>query len=229
MFTRARLVLAALVAAGAAGFGGNALIREPFDPAATLHGLSSTGPVDRTVDDGYQRELFGSGWIDADRDRCNTRAEVLIRDLRNEVVVETLPDGRPTCRVVEGDFTDPYTGISGRAIATELDIDHTVSLHDAWVSGAARWHEEKRVAFANDESNLVATNDVANRCKGDQGPAKWDAPAVDGTRVCDRQRAPQDTRLRCAYAKRYTDVKARWGLSVTDEDRRVLTEMLTGC
>ncbi len=227
MFTRIRLVVAALVAAGAVGAGGAALITQPHDPAATLHGLSGE-QVNETVDDGYEREAFGSGWIDADRDRCNTRAEVLIRDLDNEVVVREV-DGRPTCRVVEGDFSDPYTGFSGRAIASELDIDHTVSLHDAWTSGAVSWHEEKRIAFANDERNLVATNEVANRCKGDKRPAEWDLPPGDGSRTCDNQRAPQDPKLRCAYAERYTDVKARWGLSVTNEDRHVLTGMLAGC
>ena len=52
----------------------------------------------------YERDQFGSGWIDTDGNGCSTRNDILARDLED---VEFAPDG---CKVLSGTLHDPYTG-----------------------------------------------------------------------------------------------------------------------
>lgn len=157
-------------------------------------------------EDTYRRAVFGD-WVDADRDSCDTRDEVLIRDLHYEKVT------RP-CTVVAGRFTDPYTGVTGEAIPRVLDIDHVVSLGDAWRSGAWSWPREQLRAFTNDQANLVATNRTQNRRKGDKGPGEW---------------VPPNVRHHCKFARTYAAVKGKYRLTVTPADRAALARLLKGC
>ena len=108
----------------------------------------------------YERSLYGSGWIDADRDRQDTRQEVLAAES------------------IGGVWFDHYTGtlISNASL---LDIDHLVPLAEAHASGGYAWTREQKVAFANDLTNpahLIAVSAGANRSKGDRDPAEWMPP-----------------------------------------------------
>lgn len=81
---------------------------------------------DRT---GYERTKF-KHWVDADKDGCNTRAEVL----KAEAVV--VPEQGAKCKLSGGQWYSPFddryiVGPSG------LDIDHLVPLAEAWDSGAS--------------------------------------------------------------------------------------------
>jgi hypothetical protein len=84
---------------------------------------------------GYERALFPH-WSDLDGDGCDTRSEVLARDAIQSTVG---PDGCVRYVVI----LDPYTGerVAGRA---EIDIDHLISLRDAWDSGAHAWTTARR-------------------------------------------------------------------------------------
>lgn len=144
----------------------------------------------------YGRELYGS-WTDADRDGCDTRAEVLMRDMRKEQVRR-----EPSCRVISGTLIDRYTGVTEHVDAAGVDVDHLIALADAHRSGAWRWSRSQRVAFANDMQNLVATRATVNRLKGDNGPSEWWPP--DGG---------------CWYAERYLTIKTRYRLQVDAIDR----------
>ncbi|MFE6166153.1 hypothetical protein ACFQ7F_45500 [Streptomyces sp. NPDC056486] len=78
---------------------------------------------DRT---GYQRTSF-KHWVDADKDGCTTRAEVL------QAEALTAPDQGPKCKLTGGrwysEYDDHYIeGPSG------LDIDHRIPLAEAWDS-----------------------------------------------------------------------------------------------
>ncbi|GHF17618.1 hypothetical protein GCM10014715_85820 [Streptomyces spiralis] len=94
---------------------------------------------DRT---GYERSKF-KHWIDADRDGCNTRAEVL----KAEAVLA--PVQGANCTLTGGQWYSPYDDryIDG---ARGLDIDHLVPLAEAWDSGAYAWSAKEREAYAND-------------------------------------------------------------------------------
>ncbi len=91
-------------------------------------------------------------------------------------------------------LADPYSGTTIRA-PRRVDIDHVVPLANAWRSGARRWTEARRRAFANDPCNLLPVSASLNRAKGDEGPEEWLPP----------RRAYLVT-----YAIRWIGVKARY-------------------
>jgi Protein of unknown function (DUF1524) len=161
--------------------------------------------------DGYERDAFGYDWLDLDSDGCNTREEVLARDMRSE----TRPDG---CNVETGILVDPYTTRRIEFVedvnASAVQVDHVVALGRAWQMGADTWTDDKRERFANDPLNLVATDGPTNASKGADGPATWRPPAPSGW---------------CLYAVRYVRVSAAYDLPVTGADKAALTEMLGSC
>jgi len=154
---------------------------------------------------GYERSLFRH-WIDADRNGCDTRREVLI--------AEAIAGQSVGCDVPGGAWLSFYDGVRTEDPAT-FDIDHMIPLKEAWDSGAFRWTPATRTAFANDLSYpaaLVAVTASSNRSKGDQDPATWE-PAQG----------------RCRYAKSWIAVKFRWRLSVDTAEKAALQRMLQGC
>ena len=118
---------------------------------------------------GYSREQFGKGWA-KDSSGCDTRNRILKRDLIN--IVES-----PDCKILSGTLKDPYTGkeinFSRKQNASAVQIDHVVALSDAWQKGAQQFSKEKRIEFANDPLNLLASDGPANQQKGDSDAASW--------------------------------------------------------
>src|SRR3954447_19857814 len=103
-------------------------------PLAALAAVEVKGRAPRT---GYERDNFGSGWVDTDRNGCDTRNDVLARDLSNE----TFKPGTRNCVVLTGTLADPYSGRSiafqrGQGTSDDVQIDHVVALSDAWQKGA---------------------------------------------------------------------------------------------
>jgi Protein of unknown function (DUF1524) len=172
--------------------------------------------VDRLVvappagDESYDRDLFGNGWIDADHDGCDTRAEVLMAESRSTPQVD--PFG---CHVVAGDWLSSYDGHIVTD-AAELDIDHVVALAEAWRSGASTWPPERRLAYANDldPDTLIAVTTASNAAKSDRDPASWQPP---------------DPADRCRFATAWTAVKVRWGLTADAAEVAALRSILGGC
>jgi uncharacterized protein DUF1524/excalibur calcium-binding domain-containing protein len=179
---------------------------------AALAALPVKGRAPRT---GYQRELFGQAWSDVDRNGCDTRNDVLRRDL-TAYVVRT---GTRGCLVLRGTLHDPYTGttiafLRGQSTSGRVQIDHVVALSDAWQKGAQQLSYERRTAFANDPLNLLAVDGPTNQRKGDGDAATWLPP----------QRA-----YRCAYVARQVAVKQRYRLWVTAAEREAITRVLRSC
>ncbi|MFE5996785.1 HNH endonuclease family protein [Streptomyces sp. NPDC056454] len=158
---------------------------------------------------GYQRTSF-KHWVDADRDRCNTRMEVLIAESRVEPTIEG------ACKVTGGEWFSYYDGFT----LTEpggLDIDHMVPLAEAWDSGASAWSTDRREAYANDldaDRSLVAVTARSNRSKSDQDPSTWLPPLADA---------------RCTYATDWVATKLRWNLTVDQAEADALVVLAEGC
>jgi len=179
--------------------------------AQLLAHLAVKGRAPRT---GYDRALFGPAWADTDRNGCDTRDDVLTRDLVDRAY-------RPRtrgCVVLSGDLApDPYTGRAVHFVrggVDEVEIDHVVALRDAWVTGAFAWSPTTRRAFANDPLELLAVSAEVNRRKGEGDAATW---------------LPPYKRFRCAYVARQVAVKAKYRLWVTPAERDAIARVLAGC
>jgi hypothetical protein len=104
------------------------------DDAAALAALRSIPVPGAGQVPQYHRAAFGPTWADGDKSRCDTRNDVLARDL---VEITRTAD----CRVLSGVLHDPYTGtiiafISGPKSSIVVQTDHRVALSTAWKNGA---------------------------------------------------------------------------------------------
>lgn len=161
----------------------------------------------------YDRDKFGNGWSN-DEDGCSTRELVLMRDLDNT----TMRDDRK-CKVWTGTLNpDPYVGANiafdSKEDPQSVQIDHVVPLSVAWKMGAHEWNDKERVAFSNDQSNLLASDGPANASKGDKTPDKW---------------MPKNKATTCEYASIYVDVVDTYSLSMEASTRDHLIETLEQC
>ncbi len=158
----------------------------------------------------YNREAFGERWADVDTNGCDTRNDVLARDLRDV----KLKKGS-SCVVASGVLEDPYTGqeisfTRGASTSEAVQIDHVVALSDAWSSGAWKWNAKERERFANDPVNLLAVEGKANQDKGAAAADRW----------------LPDTHFQCAYVQRQIAVKTKWHLTVTAAERDAMAYVL---
>lgn len=202
-----RFITACVLIAAGLGFTPSALGSETPLATEVLQTLQVRGKAPRT---GYSREIFGPAWFDVDRNRCNTRDDILARDLQERAM-----DG--SCRVLAGVlFPDPYTAENIRYVRGKslVDIDHVVALAQAWESGAWQWRFPQRVRFANDPLNLLAVSARANRQKGDREAAAW---------------LPSNRSFRCAFVARQIAVKAKYQLSVTPPEKVAMERVLRTC
>ncbi len=180
------------------------------DLAAARAALASMPVRAPDPDTGYTRERFGQAWADVDGNGCDTRNDVLARDL---VDVRLDADG---CVVLAGTLVDPYSGTTfafARGPTSSLvQIDHVVALADAWRTGAQAWPAARRLAFANDPANLQAVSGKANQDKGAADASAW-LPAGYG----------------CVYVLRQLRVKAAYGLWLTPDEREAAAQALDRC
>ena len=103
-----------------------------------------------------------------------------------------------------------YTG----KICDFINIDHIVSLKDAYESGASSWGASKKKAFANDRSNHVPSCGRVNSSKGSEGPSDFLRRSHDG-------RGLEYKIIRfCEYVQRYYAVKIKYGLSFSSNKKR---------
>jgi hypothetical protein len=159
---------------------------------------------------GYDRDEFGSGWVDVDRNGCDTRNDMLNAELYDKTMANE-------CKVLAGTLDDPYTATTIRFDVggpSEVDIDHVVALSDAWQKGATPWPYAKRVAFANDPQNLQPTDTGANRQKGDSDAASW---------------LPPNKSYRCDYVAQQAAVKTKYELWVTAAEQDAMLSVLRTC
>ncbi|MBN1093794.1 DUF1524 domain-containing protein [Blastococcus sp. TML/M2B] len=184
----------------------------PATALAALEALEVKGRAPRT---GYDRDLFGDGWVDTDRNGCDTRNDVLARDLTGE----TFKPGTRDCVVLTGSLADPYSGRTigfqrGQGTSEAVQIDHVVALSDAWQKGAQQWDAGTRARFANDPLNLLAVDGPLNMQKSDGDAATW---------------LPPRTAFRCTYVARQVAVKLSYGVWVTQAEKDAMARVLGSC
>ncbi|GAB4100791.1 HNH endonuclease family protein [Sinomonas halotolerans] len=187
---------------------------QPAYGATASEVLATLEVKGRAPKTGYERSQFGSGWVDVDRNGCDTRNDMLNRDLTGIVYVNSVP-----CKVASGTLADPYTAttiafLRGTTTSDDVQIDHVVALSDAWQKGAQQLTYEQRVAFANDPLNLQSTDGPTNQQKGDGDAATW---------------LPPSRAFRCEYVARQISVKATYELWVTQAEHDAMALILTDC
>jgi hypothetical protein len=209
----ALLLALVLTAGGCSGLPSDdpaAGVPEVGPATSQLAGLAVRGRAPRT---GYSRARFGPAWEDVDGNGCDTRNDVLARDLTGE----TFKPGTHDCVVLGGTLADPYTGHTipfQRGDGSSIDIDHVVALSDAWQTGAFGWDQARRTALANDPLNLLAVDGPTNEGKGDSDAAAW---------------LPPRAAYACPYVARQVAVKAKYGLWVTAAEAAAISRVLQRC
>ena len=164
---------------------------------------------------GYSRAQFGPAWSDVDRNGCDTRNDVLKRDLKS--IVFKSPNN--PCVILSGILIDPYSGetihfLRGVSTSALVQIDHVVALSNAWQTGAFKLSADARKGFANDSLNLLAVKGSLNSQKGDGDAATW---------------LPPRKSYRCAYVSRQIAVKAKYGLWLTAPEKAAILKILNTC
>ncbi|MFF0306395.1 HNH endonuclease family protein [Streptosporangium sp. NPDC004379] len=164
---------------------------------------------------GFDRDEFGPAWSDVDHNGCDTRNDILKRDLKDE----KFKAGTHDCIVVSGVLDDPYSGKTikferGQKTSSAVQIDHVVALADAWQKGAQQWPESKRKELANDPLNLLAVDGPLNGQKGAGDAATW---------------LPPRRAYRCAYVSRQVQVKIKYDLWVTSGEKDAMRTVLKSC
>ena len=190
----------------------------PSHSASVASGLSiieAQVTKGRAAKTGYTRDQFGQTWADVDRNGCDTRNDILKRDLTGEVFKEKTRD----CVVLSGTLVDPFSGetinfVRGNVTSMEVQIDHVVALSNAWQTGAFKLTIKERTAFANDPMNLLAVKGRLNSQKGDGDAATWLPPLKS---------------YRCDYVSRQIAVKMKYKLWFTAPEKAAMIRILKSC
>ena len=207
------LVITALVIQPINGFAADTSTATKSQYENALTALNKLPVKGRAPKTGYSREQFPH-WKDPDKNGCDSRNDILKRDLSKVVFKE----GTNNCKVISGILLDPY---SNKLITFDLDkssstidIDHVVALSNAWQTGAFQLTLDQRTNFANDPLNLLAVDFKLNRQKGDGDAATW---------------LPPYKSYRCTYVARQVSVKAKYKLWVTAPEKTAIANLLTAC
>lgn len=188
------------------------LVRAPSGLALdALEALPVKGRAPKT---GYERTEFGEAWLDVDRNGCDTRNDILRRDMTEVKFTEG-----SGCRILSGTLREPYTGHTiefrrGAETSAKVQIDHVVALADAWQKGAQQLTPRQRQSLANDPLNLVAVDGPANTEKSASDAASW---------------LPPSKAIRCHYVARQISVKAAYALWVTAAEKEAMKRVLSTC
>lgn len=188
----------------------------PAGDTEAVRQVLNTLPVKgRAPKTGYERSQFGPAWKDVDHNGCDTRNDILARDLTDK----TFRPGTHDCVVASGVLHDPYTGTTiqftrGQDTSSAVQIDHIVALSDAWQKGAQQLSADLRTQLANDPLNLLAVDGPANQQKGDGDAATW---------------LPPNKAFRCTYVTHQVQVKAKYSLWVTQAEKAAITNQLGTC
>jgi hypothetical protein len=158
---------------------------------------------------GYDRDKDFGEWI-TQHGECDTRAVVLIQESLRPVTKSYY------CTVSKGRWYSYYNArYYDNAYDGAIQIDHTVPVQNAWVSGAWQWTKPTRVRYYNDLKDprtLVGVDAHDNEVKSNQDPTTW---------------LPRHGR--CRYVRYWVAVKTRWHLNATAAEKTKLATLAADC
>ena len=177
-----------------------------------LRALAKLPIKGRAPKTGYSREMFSDDWDYYNG--CDVRNRILARDL-----VQYNYRSGSNCIIETGVLQDPFTGqviafVRGVRTSLDVQIDHVVSLSDAWQKGAQQLSSYQRFMIYNDPLNLLAVWGPANSQKSDADAASW---------------LPSNKSFRCSFVARQIAVKVKYQLWVTQAEHDAMTRVLATC
>jgi hypothetical protein len=177
-----------------------------------LRALAKLPIKGRAPKTGYSREMFSDDWDYYNG--CDVRNRILARDL-----VQYNYRSGSNCIIETGVLQDPFTGqviafVRGVRTSLDVQIDHVVSLSDAWQKGAQQLSSYQRFMIYNDPLNLLAVWGPANSQKSDSDAASW---------------LPSNKSFRCSFVARQIAVKVKYQLWVTQAEHDAMTRVLASC
>jgi hypothetical protein len=213
--SRWELRIAVLLTVAIAGITAPAAVSAESKAGLAIAVLETLPVKGRAPKTGYARDQFGQAWADTDRNGCDTRNDILKRDMTSIIYKEKTRD----CVVVSGTLVDRYSGetinfVRGNVSSMEVQIDHVVALSNAWQTGAFQLTLAQRTALANDPLNLFAVKGKLNLQKSDGDAATWLPPLKS---------------FRCAYVAQQIAVKAKYSLWVVPPEKAAIITILAKC
>lgn len=177
-----------------------------------LRALAKLPIKGRAPKTGYSREMFADDWDYYNG--CDVRNRILARDM-----VQFNYRSGSYCIIETGVLEDPFTGqvipfVRGVRSSLDVQIDHVVSLSDAWQKGAQQLSSYERFMIYNDPLNLLAVWGPANSQKSDSDAASW---------------LPSNKSFRCSFVARQIAVKTKYRLWVTQAEHDAMARVLATC
>jgi hypothetical protein len=213
--SRWELRIAVLLTVAIAGITAPAAVSAESKAGLAIAVLETLPVKGRAPKTGYARDQFGQAWADVNRNGCDTRNDILKRDMTSIIYKEKTRD----CVVVSGTLVDRYSGetinfVRGDVSSMEVQIDHVVALSNAWQTGGFQLTLAQRTALANDPLNLFAVKGKLNLQKSDGDAATWLPPLKS---------------FRCAYVAQQIAVKAKYSLWVVPPEKAAIVAILAKC
>lgn len=177
-----------------------------------LRALAKLPIKGRAPKTGYSREMFADDWDYYNG--CDVRNRILARDM-----AQFNYRSGSYCIIETGVLEDPFTGqvipfVRGVRSSLDVQIDHVVSLSDAWQKGAQQLSSYERFMIYNDPLNLLAVWGPANSQKSDSDAASW---------------LPSNKSFRCSFVARQIAVKTKYRLWVTQAEHDAMARVLATC
>lgn len=123
-------------------------------------------------------------------------------------------DKSQACSITKGMWIDPYSGDKIKDVK-DMTVDHIVSLKQANKMGGNNWDSNKKSEFANDmDLVMLAVSKKSKDDKGDKSPSEY---------------TPKNKKYKCEFAKNYTLINDKYELSVTEKDKKELSELISKC
>lgn len=137
--------------------------------------------------------------------KCNTRNVILAQ---RGTDVKKAEDG---CTVLSGKWKDEFTNevIQNK---DQVEMSYIVPLEYADAYGGHEWTDKQKEAFANDKANIAITGERAKEEKEGKTPSQW---------------TPSENT--CSFAKKWTRTSDKYGLSISEKDKKILTKELNRC
>ena len=110
-----------------------------------------------------------------------------------------------------------YTGLKRE----KTDVDHIVSLKDAFLSGGKFWKSSKKIKFANDSENHVPALEYVNRIL-----KNWYPPKEFILRMKKNKKYRFAQKKKYEYVKMYVAIKKEYNLNFSNNDMELLDKIL---